>query len=66
MREGLAVEEHLEAGLAGKPFVRYRPGILRCGGPEGEDKGGEPLVRYPVRVLALGEEVEQAGVLRVF
>lgn len=56
----------MEAGLVGKPLVRYRSGILRCGGPEGEDKGGEPFVRYPVRMLALGEEVEQAGVLRVF
>ena len=56
----------MEAGLAGKPFVRYRPGILRRGGPEGDAKGGEKLVRYPLRVLALGQEVEQAGVLRVF
>ena len=58
MYERLGVEEELAFGLVGQKFVGepFRRSLLRVGGTEGEDEGGERLVRDPVRMAASREE----------
>ena len=61
MYERLGVEEELAFGLVGQKFVGepFRRSLLRVGGTEGEDEGGERLVRDPVRMAASREESQQ-------